>query len=51
VISSGCFGGKRGGGGGELGKIHQLIKLFFFSADLQNEIIVGLLFKYIVHWS
>ena len=26
------------GGGGNLGKIHQFIKLFFFSADLQNEI-------------
>jgi hypothetical protein len=26
------------GGGGDLGKIHQFIKLYFFSADLQNEI-------------
>jgi len=25
-------------GEGKLGKIHQFIKLFFFSADLQNEI-------------
>ena len=25
-------------GGGKLDKIHQYIKLFFFSADLQNEI-------------
>ena len=33
-----CFGGNRVGRGGNLGKIHQYIKLFFFSADVQNEI-------------
>ena len=27
-----------GGGGGNLSKIHQFIKLYYFSADLQNEI-------------
>jgi hypothetical protein len=31
-------GGNRVGRGGNLGKIHQFIKLCYFSADLQNEI-------------
>ena len=34
-----CFGGNQvGQGGGNLGKIHQFVKLYYFSADLQNEI-------------
>jgi hypothetical protein len=32
------FGGNRvGRGGGNIGKIVQIVKLFFFSANLQNE--------------
>jgi hypothetical protein len=34
-----CFGGNQvGREGGNLGKINQFIKLFYFSANLQNEI-------------
>ena len=34
-----CFGGNRvGRGGGNLSKTDQFIKLFFFSANFQNEI-------------
>ncbi len=35
-----CFGGNRvGRGGGNFNKIDQIVKLFYFSANLQNETI------------